>query len=210
MTKTELQKAQKHLSKDLIMQKLIQEHDQPKHSLSQNLFYDLIDSITSQQLSVKAAATIFKRFLDLFPDSKPLPELILLKSDDELRSVGLSFQKIKYIKGISEAVQSNQINLNNLYELDDQSVIVELTKLKGVGKWTAEMILIFSLSRPDVFSIGDLGLRNAVAKLYGINRDNLEEIEKLSQNWKPYRSLASHYLWRSLNNKPIVSASPTD
>lgn len=201
MTESELQKAQKHLSKDLIMQKLIQEHDQPKHSLSQNLFYDLIDSITSQQLSVKAAAAIFKRFLDLFPDSKPLPELILLKSDDELRSVGLSFQKIKYIKGISEATQTNQINLNNLYELDDQSVIVELTKLKGVGKWTAEMILIFSLNRPDIFSIGDLGLRNAVAKLSDIHRDSLEEIEKLSQNWKPYRSLASHYLWRSLKNK---------
>lgn len=96
------------------------------------------------------------------------------------------------------------LDTEKIKKLQDEEVIIELTKLKGVGRWTAEMILIFSLRRPDVFSIGDLGLRNAVSLHYKVKRDNLKKIEEISKNWSPYRSYAARLLWRSLNNKPLV------
>jgi DNA-3-methyladenine glycosylase II len=201
MTPEQILKAQQVLQKDPVMAKLILEHQTPVWKISQNLYFDLLESIVSQQLSIKAADTIFKRFLELFTNKIPKPELILELSDPELRSVGLSFQKIKYMRGLSQAKVDKTIDLEALEKLSDEQVIEELIKLKGIGRWTAEMILISSLNRLDVFSIGDLGLRNAVAKLYNVDRDDHSAILAITENWKPYRSLASHYLWRSLNNK---------
>jgi len=195
-------KALKFLRKDIVLRKIIKEYQIEELSGETDLFQDLIESIINQQLSGKAAATIFGRFKKLFKDKFPKPQQILKTSDEKIRECGISFPKIKYIKGICQAIIDGSLNVKKISQLSDEEVIIELTKLKGVGRWTAEMILIFSLRRPDVFSIGDLGLRSAVSLHYKIKRENIKKIEKISQNWSPYRSLAARLLWRSLNNKP--------
>lgn len=202
MNDLEFKKAISHLQKDRILKQIIENNEQPVFSQEVNIYLDILDSIVSQQLSVKAAATIFKRFVAIFTTPIPQPVEILSKTEEELRSVGLSYQKIKYIKSLAQAIQDETLIIENLTKLTDEEVIVELTKIKGIGRWTAEMILIFSLGRLDVFSLGDLGLRNAVAKAYNIDRDDLKTIEEISQQWSPHRSLAARYLWKSLNNLP--------
>lgn len=196
----------KKLFSDPVIQKVVSEQGvlQPI-VLTENLFVDIVSSIVSQQLSVKAADTIWKRFELLFPDKKVTPELVLTLPDQTIRDVGCSFSKIKYMKGLAQMVIDNELDLQGLVHMSEEEVITELTRVKGIGKWTAEMILIFSLARPDVFSLGDLGLRNAVAKLYNVDRDDLKKIEEISLMWKPMRSTASRYLWRSLDNKPAIS-----
>lgn len=185
---------------DPIMQQLVEKYPEPKfEDRSTFLYEDLIESIISQQLSIKAADTIFGRFKALFPDKFPQPEHILNKSDDELRAVGLSYQKASYIKSIATIFAQKEIDPNMIRDMQDEEVITELTKIKGVGKWTAEMILIFTLNRPDIFSLGDLGIRNAITRLYNIT--NPQEMLQLSETWKPHRSTACWYLWRSLENK---------
>lgn len=196
----EIQKALTHLKKDPIMKKLIEKHPIPEWSSDTNIFLHLVDSIISQQLSVKAGNTIYGRFKDLFPDNIPTPENILQLSDDQIRACGISYPKIKYLKGLAQAIQDGLLHVDDLIALDDEKVIEELIKIKGIGKWTAEMTLIFSLKRPDIFSVGDLGLCNAVAKLYNVDRNDKKKIEKISQKWKPHRSLACRYLWMSLDN----------
>ncbi|MBA3724002.1 MAG: DNA-3-methyladenine glycosylase 2 family protein [Candidatus Levybacteria bacterium] len=167
------------------------------------LMQSLIKSIISQQLSVKAADTIYKRFVDLFSSNTfPGAKVILAMDDEMIRSAGLSYAKITYVKSVANAFVSDLIDIEKVRKQSDEEVITELTQIKGIGRWTAEMILIFTLQRPDVFSIGDLGLRNAIIKLYGIT--DQKEMVKLSENWKPYRSTACWYLWRSLENTPKV------
>jgi len=187
--------------KDPVLKKLVKKHSPPKfEDKSEFLYEGLIESIVSQQLSVKAADTIFARFLKLFKSKAfPKPKDILKMKDDKLRSAGISYQKISYIKSVATAFETKQIDHKIIKKLSDEEVILELTKIKGVGRWTAEMKLIFTLNRPDVFSLGDLGLRNAIKNLYGIT--DKKEILKLSENWKPYRSTACWYLWRSLENE---------
>lgn len=197
----------KKLFSDPIIQKVVVEQGElPPIELTENLFVDIVSSIVSQQLSVKAADTIWKRFELLFPDKKVTPEFLLTIVDQTIRDVGCSFSKIKYMKGLAQMIIENDLDLQGLVHMSDEEVITELTRVKGIGRWTAEMILIFSLARPDVFSLGDLGLRNAVSKLYEVNRDDLKKIEEISQMWKPIRSTACRYLWRSLDNKPTISA----
>jgi DNA-3-methyladenine glycosylase II len=120
-----------------------------------------------------------------------------------LRAVGLSTAKTKYVKSLAQAIEERSLDLEDLRTKSDEEVITELIKIKGIGRWTAEMFLIFTLHRTDVFSVGDLGLRTAVARLYTIDRDNLSEIQKISEQWSPYRSFAARYLWKSLDNEPI-------
>ncbi len=194
--------AYQHLSQDPVMKKLMDIYTLPGWSYKKNLFLELLASIIGQQLSVKAGDTIEKRFLALFETSGPTPENIIKVPDDTLRACGLSYGKIKYIKGVCEAVITGKMDFESLRNLPDEEVVERLIVLKGVGRWTAEMFLMFSFGREDVFSLGDLGLRNAVAKHYGVDRDNLKKIEEISQQWKPYRSLASRYLWKSLDNEP--------
>jgi DNA-3-methyladenine glycosylase II len=196
-------KASLHLSKDKVLKKLIKIHGPLDWDYEVNLFDDLISSIVSQQLSVKAADTIYIRFKNLFEGGVPTPQQILKESDEKMRECGISYSKIKYIKGIAQAVKGGNLDLSALSNLPDQKAVEELTKLKGIGQWTAEMFLMFSLKREDVFSLGDLGLRNAVAKLYNIDRDDLESIEKITIKWAPYRTHASRYLWKSLDNTPL-------
>src|SRR5258708_7735469 len=187
--------------KDAILKKLIKKYPPPNfEDRSEFLFERLIDSIISQQLSVKAADTIFARFKQLFaPKVFPSPEDVLDIHEEKIRKAGISYAKISYIKSIAQAFTMNQVHIQKIKSMSDEDVITELTKLKGVGKWTAEMILIFTLQRADVFSIGDLGLRRAVENLYGIT--DIKKIIELSETWKPHRSTACWYLWRSLENK---------
>ncbi len=192
------------MSCDPVMRKLIETYSDPVWQSGDNLFLDLLDSIISQQLSVKAGSTIVKRFINLFENRPaPFPQEVVAKPDMELRGAGLSGAKVRYVKALSQAIIDNSLNLESLHLLSDSEVVKELTRVKGIGVWTAEMFLIFSLHREDVFSLGDLGLRSAVNRLYGIHRENLKEIEALSLSWSPYRSFAGRYLWKSLDNEPV-------
>lgn len=190
-----------HLQKDKILCAVIEKYTVSSPKLSTNLFKDLLEAIVGQQLSGKAASTIFGRFLALFPKKQvPKPADVLALAEDSLRSCGLSRQKISYLRSLSEEIISGRLELEVLHALADEDVVQALTKVKGIGRWTAEMFLIFSLGRPDTFSVGDLGLRTAVRNLYGVDREDKIKIEEISKKWSPYRSLASLYLWKSLEN----------
>ncbi len=195
-------KAISHLRKDSVMKSLINEHKVDEWGKYGNsLFSDIIDAIISQQLSSKASQAISKRFKALFNNKSIKPSDVLKMSPEKIRKCGLSLTKVSYIQGLARAINERTLNLNKLPDLSDEQIKSELTKIKGIGKWTAEMILIFSLQRPDVFSLGDLGLRTAVSRLYKIDRNNLKKIEEISLMWSPYRSFASRYLWKSLSKK---------
>ncbi|HVM76572.1 MAG TPA: DNA-3-methyladenine glycosylase [Candidatus Paceibacterota bacterium] len=166
-------------------------------------FEALVESITSQQLSVKASDTIFRRFAALVPGKKfPTPNDILKMPARKIRSVGLSRMKVSFVKDLAKKVLDKTVDLKKLDTWSDQEVIEHLTAVKGIGQWTAEMFLIFSLGREDIFSYGDLGLRNAMQKLYKLRKHPTErQAMKIAELWKPYRSLASRYLWASLDNR---------
>jgi DNA-3-methyladenine glycosylase II len=169
---------------------------------SDDPFFSLIESIISQQLSVKAGDTIVKRFFSLFPNNKLSPELILSLPKESIRNAGLSWNKVSYIQNVAVAVQDGSLNFTTLTTAKDEEVIAELIKIKGIGRWTAEMFLIFTLGREDVFSPGDVGLQNAIQKEYKLKqKPTRKQMEQLSNTWKPYRSYACMLLWRSLNNE---------
>lgn len=180
------------------MSKLANMHTLTEVEVSANLFHDLIESIIGQQLSNKVAPIIIKRFVSLIGENYQSPDIVK-NSDDVYRSLGLSYRKASYIRSLSEEIINGRLVLDSLTSLENESVIGELTKVRGIGRWTAEMFLIFSLARPDVFSLGDLGLRTAVSRLYGVDREDINSIENISQNWTPFRSSASRLLWRSLD-----------
>ena len=160
----------------------------------------LVGAIVSQQLSTKAAATIYGRFVALFPEGEPLSaSAINQQSDAALRGVGLSGQKVGYLRDLSARISDGRLNLDELESLPDELVIERLTAVKGFGRWTAEMFLMFRLHRPDVLPVGDLGIVNAIQRLYRLRkRPDPKRILKLGEAWKPYRSVASWYLWQSL------------
>ncbi len=194
-----------HLRKDKKLVKLIDKLDFPTWEEDGDLFSHIVSNIIGQQLSGGPARIIEERFVNLFTTKPfPTPEEILAIADEKIRSCGTSWAKVKYIKSLAQAVFDKSLDLESLRKLTDEEIIQELTKVKGIGRWTAEMILIFHLQRPDVFSLGDLGLRNAVSKLYRVPREDLKKIEKISLKWKPYRSYAARYLWDGLDEKIIV------
>lgn len=160
---------------------------------------ELFASIVSQQLSTKVADIIWERFTNLVK-TPGNPKAVKKFSIEQLRAVGLSNSKAGYILAIAHGVTDGTVRLEHLDDLDDEKIITELTQLKGIGRWTAEMFLIFTLARPDVFSIGDLGLRNATNKFFERDLDQAEILE-LSQAWSPHRSAVSLALWRSLDSK---------
>lgn len=174
-----------------------------KHQLtpkkSPDIFSDLIESVICQQLSNKAGATIFERFRALFPKKIITPKKVLAMPDEKIRRKGPSWSKVFYIKNIARAGESGELNLQTIDAKSDEDVISELTKIKGIGRWTAEMFLMFTLGREDIFSYGDLGLRKAIMKLYGYKKEpTAQQMEKLATRWKPYRTYAARILWRSL------------
>jgi DNA-3-methyladenine glycosylase II len=168
----------------------------------------LVGSIVSQQLSTKAAATIYGRFVALFPEQRITGAAAIAALDDQtLRNVGLSGQKVGYLRDLCARISSGQLQLDELELLPDELVIERLTAVKGFGRWTAEMFLMFRLHRPDVLPAGDLGIMNAIQRLYRLRkRPDARRITKLGEAWKPYRSVASWYLWQTLRNEPLATA----
>ncbi len=165
----------------------------------------LADSIIGQQLSVKAAATIKRRFRDLFGGTFPAPELILDKSVEELRACGLSNAKANYIRDLAFHILDGRVKFDQLDSMTNQEIITELTDVKGIGDWTVHMFLMFCMGRPDVLAVGDLGVRSGIRKLYGFeNLPTPQEVTDLAtqNNWHPYESIACWYIWRSLDNEP--------
>ena len=161
-------------------------------------FRSLCREIISQQLATGAANAIHKRFLSLFPTGRPSAKLLAFISETELREVGMSWAKARYIRDMAHRLNTKEVKLSSFSKLSDEQVIAELTKIKGVGRWTAEMFLIFSLGRQDVFSFGDLGLRRAVQKLYGMSSFSMEKAIPIVSSWSPYKSFASRILWKAL------------
>ncbi len=164
-----------------------------------DIYMDLIESIMSQQLSVKAAATIFGRFLDLFPKRYPEPMLVLELPDAEFRGAGVSRQKAGYLKNVALFAVENNLSLDALKKLGDDEIIALLTQIKGVGRWTVEMLLMFPLGRPDVFPADDLGIQIAMKKLYGLRAKGSplrKRMFAIAEKWRPHRTLACKYLWR--------------
>ena len=163
----------------------------------------LLRAIVGQQLSTKAARTIYLRVLDLFDGSTPSPEQLLEASEGDLRGAGLSGRKVEYIRDLASHVLNGELELDRLGELSDEEAIEELVAVRGLGRWTAEMFLLFHLKRPDVLSGGDLGIRKAVQIEYGLDETPApERVIEIGEPWRPHRSLASLYLWESLAAVP--------
>ena len=161
-------------------------------------FSVLVESIISQQLATNAANAIFKRFKELYPKFPTASEILSTKAS-KLRAIGLSGMKIEYLKDLARHVEEGRLDMRLVSKMSDEDVITHLTQVKGIGRWTAEMFLIFSLGRQDVFPVDDLGLRKGVQKLLSLSdTPKPKEIIKLGDSWRPYRTIATWYLWKSL------------
>jgi DNA-3-methyladenine glycosylase II len=198
-----------HLSRaDDVMAALIEQHgpldlEARRAGRPADSYGALLRSIIGQQLSVKAARSIYGRLTDMFGGTTPSPAELLAADPEEVRSVGLSRPKVKYIRDLAQHVEDGSLHLESLDDMSDEEVIAELTAVKGLGEWTAHMFLAFHLRRPDVLPVGDLGIRRAVERLYGLEGlPDAETLERLGERWAPYRTLASMYLWHSLDNAP--------
>jgi DNA-3-methyladenine glycosylase II len=169
-------------------------------------FWALTEAIVSQQLSVAAAATIFRRLRQLYPDHRvPRPQDVLATPIGRLRAVGLSRQKVVYLKGLAEAAIDGRLPSRRLHTLSDEEIIAALTQLHGIGRWTAEMFLIFVLARLDVFPVDDLGLQKAIQQAYRLRRHpSAAMMRRIATRWAPYRTVATWYLWASRDGKGVV------
>lgn len=200
------QQAADHLSAhDPHLAPLIKKHGLYRVEPHTDYYQDLVDSIIGQQLSVKAAATILGRFKALFDGKLPTPEQILEQDIETLRSVGLSRPKAGYIRDLAQHVLSGKVKFDHLPRLTSDEIIKELTDVKGIGEWTAHMFLMFCMGRLDILPVGDLGIRNGIRALYNMDHaPSPDEIRKVAQDyqWHPYESVASWYVWRSLENEP--------
>lgn len=191
---------------DPVLARVIEREGPLEQTLEPDLWWSLVDAICSQQLSVKAAATILGRVEALGNGTRPDPALILAAGDETLRACGLSGAKTRYVKDLASRWLDGTLRHDRIPSLADEEVIAELTQVKGIGVWTAEMILIFTLGRPDVLPVDDLGIRAAAQRLYGLaERPGKEELLRLGEPWRPWRTLASRYLWRSLHNTPAIA-----
>lgn len=203
-----LQRGADHLKKvDPALAVVISSSPLPTFTPHTNYYQELVESIISQQLSVKAAATILKRFKDLFASDFPSPEEILDKDIETFRAVGLSRQKANYIQDLARKVLDGTVKFDHLDALSSQEVIDELIQIKGVGVWTVHMFLMFCMGRLDVLPTGDLGIKNGVQKLYNLDeRPGEQQVESIAKqnNWHPYESIASWYVWHLLDNKPAI------
>jgi DNA-3-methyladenine glycosylase II len=165
----------------------------------------LVRSIVGQQLSTRAARAIYARLTERFGGRPPTPEEVLADDPDELRvAVGLSHAKVRYLRSLAEHVLDGSLKLDRLSRLSDEEVIAELVAVKGIGQWSAHMFLMFDLQRPDVLAVGDLGIRKAMMRLYGLRElPGSDEMELIAEPWRPYRTIACQFLWRSLGASPV-------
>lgn len=185
--------------KDEKMSRLIEKTGHIYRSINPDLYACLTDSIVGQQISTAAHNTIRGRIKEKF--GTLTAEKVMATPDEELKSVGISYRKVGYIKDFSSKVLNGEIDINSLSELSDEDVIKELIKIKGVGQWTAEMMLTFSMARPDVLSYGDLAIRRGIMKLYGLEELSVEDFHKLTDKFSPYRTTAALYFWHYANPK---------
>ncbi len=163
-----------------------------------NRYECLVGAIINQQLSGSAARSIQSRFRSTYARRFPLPADVIATRNPVLRRTGLSSMKISYIKGLSRELESGRLRLDALTKMDDESVIDSLVSVRGIGRWTAEMYLMFALGRPDVLPVGDLGLRTGVQKLYSLRSPSPDKIRRIAEKWRPYRSVATWYIWRGM------------
>lgn len=189
----------KHLSKDKQLKKAIAKSGRIKLKKRKNIFIYLVKSITSQQLSTKVAEVIYKRFIDLFGE-EPTPEQVLELKHEQLRAIGLSNSKVIYVQNVARFAIEKGLDLKRLNKMNNEELIEYLTKIKGVGRWTAEMIMMFALGREDVFAVDDLGIQMAIKNLYQLKINETPKLKKkmlvISEGWSPYRTYACMYLWR--------------
>jgi DNA-3-methyladenine glycosylase II len=201
-----------HLSRDQQLKKLIEQHGSLQLKKQKNLYLYLCYSIMSQQLSTKVATVIRKRFTDLY-GGDPTPVQIVETPFEKLRAIGLSNAKVNYVQNVAKFEIEKGMSHQKLSEMSNEEVIEYLTQIKGVGRWTTEMLLMFALCREDVFALDDLGLQQAVIKLYDLRHRKkkimLNRILKISEQWSPYRTYASMYLWRWKDNPPITTKKRT-
>jgi DNA-3-methyladenine glycosylase II len=170
----------------------------PKLTKTKDIYLDMLEVIISQQLSGRVAKVIFDRFLELFDDKYPNPKILIGTDDSLLRGVGLSNAKSKYVKNLAEFATRNNLSTKHIDTLNDKEIIDLLTQIKGIGKWSVEMILMFSLKRPDVFPYDDLVIKKSMIDVYGLKEEGtklIERMETIANKWRPNRSLASRYLW---------------
>lgn len=188
-----------HLRNDPRLHSALDAVEIPEFTGQGEVYFSLLESIVSQQLSVKAADTIFNRFLTLFPDGKPHADLLLKLETEQLRGVGLSYQKAGYLKNVAQFSLENDLEGRDWSVMSDAEIIVFLTKIKGVGQWTVEMLLMFTLGRPDVLPVDDLGIQQGMAKVCGLmetGRDLKKRMAEEAEIWRPWRTVACRYLWR--------------
>ena len=198
-----------HLAKDKKLKKLIDQHEPFSLNKQKDLLFYLCASIMSQQLSTKVAATIHKRFLDLYTGRSPKPEEILATPFETLRAIGLSNAKTGYVQNVARFAIEQGMDHRKLNKMDNEEVIAHLTQIKGVGRWTVEMLLMFGMGREDVFAIDDWGIQNAMINIYKLDRADKkafrERLLGISQKWSPYRTYACLYLWRWKDNSPAAT-----
>jgi len=196
-----------HLSRDRKLKKLLAGHSPLKIGKSKDIHFYLIASIMSQQLSAKVAATIRNRFLALYEDRIPSPAEVLATPLQTFRGIGLSNAKAQYVHNVAEFAVEQGMDHRKLGKMSNEEVIAYLTQIKGVGRWTAEMLLMFGLGREDIFAIDDWGVQNAMIHLYKLDRTDKkvfrEELLRISAKWSPYRTYACMHLWRWKDNKPV-------
>jgi DNA-3-methyladenine glycosylase II len=197
-----------HLSKDKKLAKLVNSSEPFKLKFHKNICLRLCASIMSQQLSAKVAKVIYHRFLDLYDGEEPTPQQIVSTPFEKLRAIGLSNAKTQYVLNVAQFAIDHQLTDTKLKKMSNEEIIELLTQIKGVGKWTVEMLLMFTLGREDVFSVDDYGIQMAMKRLYKIDdsnkKDMKEKMLKLSKKWSPYRTYACLHLWHWKDNVPEV------
>lgn len=195
-----------HLAKDKKLKKLVETAEPHRLVKRKNICTYLCASIMSQQLSVKVADVIYRRFLDLYGGKEPKPQQIVDTPFDKLRAIGLSNAKVNYVKNVAQFELEHGMEPKKLAKMSNEEVIEYLTAIKGVGRWTVEMLLMFALGREDVFALDDLGIQNAMIGLYKLSREDKkkfrEDMLRISAKWSPYRTYACVHLWRWKDNSP--------
>ena len=192
------------LSKDKKLKKIISNVGECRIRTISNPFEALVEAIITQQISDSAGKVISFKFKNLFGKKYPTPNDVVKLSVNEIKSVGLSRMKAEYIIGISHMVIDKKLDFKIFKKMSNDEIISELTKIRGIGRWTAEMYLIFALGRKDVFPLGDLGLINGIKKLYDLENPTTEQILKITNNWIPYRTIGTWYIWRGVKNFQFV------
>jgi len=196
-----------HLSKDKKLKKIVENSKPHKLVKRKNICTWLCASIMSQQLSVKVADVIYKRYLDLYSGNEPTPQQILDTPFEKLRGIGMSNAKVSYVQNVARFEIESGLDPGKLNKMSNDEVVGYITQIKGVGQWTAEVLLMFALGREDVFSAGDLGIQNAMIRLYKLDNSDKkkfrEEMLRISGKWSPYRTYACVHLWRWKDNTPL-------